>query len=115
MLFSFSVLQAHRQSTPDHSQTPVTTTTPDVVFYILKSVITTRLLTTGSLSGVKQTFQHLRDVIDRDYIGIIKRKLDDVYKNQGPTPSNIRPDRAERENRNLFIVSSCFTPGPWIQ
>lgn len=109
--FSLSAPQAHRQSTPDHSQTPVITTTPDVVFYILKSVITTRLLTTGSLSGLNTTLRQLRDVIDRDYIGVIKRKLDDVYRNQGPTPSNVRTDRVERENRSSFIVS-CFPFSP---
>lgn len=85
-------------------QTPITTTTPDDVFYILKSVFT-RLLATGSLSAVAKTLQQLRDIIDRDYAGVIKRKSDDVYKNHN-TPSNARPDRAERENRVTFIVST---------
>ena len=75
------------------------------MFYILKS-IATRLLTTGSLGGVERTLHQLRDIIDRDYIGILKRKLDDVYKPSGPPPSNIRPDRVERDNRATFIVSS---------
>jgi hypothetical protein len=87
-------------------QTPITTTTPDDVFYILKAV-TTRLLTTGSVSAVEKTLQQLRDIIDRDYAGVIKRKSDDVYKNYS-TPSNVRPDRVERENRVTFIVSSVF-------
>lgn len=99
-------MQAHRLSTPDMLQTPITTTTPDDVFYILKAV-TTRLLTTGSLSAVEKTLQQLRDIIDRDYAGVIKRKSDDVYKNYS-TPSNVRPDRVERENRVTFIVSSVY-------
>lgn len=49
--------------------------------------------------------QQLREVIDRDYASVIKRKMDEVYKNSGPTPSNVRPDRIERENRVSFIVS----------
>jgi hypothetical protein len=97
-------LQAHRLSSPDTLQTPITTTTPDDVFYILKSV-TSRLLTTGSRNAVERTLQQLREVIDRDYASVIKRKMDEVYKNSGPTPSNVRPDRIERENRVSFIVS----------
>ena len=99
-------MQAHRLSTPDTLQVPITTTTPDDAFYILKSV-TTRLLTTGSLSAVEKTLQQLREVIDRDYAGVIKRKSDDVYKNY-TAPSNVRPDRVERENRLTFIVSYRF-------
>ncbi|KAF8197372.1 COG4 transport protein-domain-containing protein [Pholiota molesta] len=47
--------------------------------------------------------KQLRDIIDRDYAGVIKRKSDDVYKNYS-TPSNVRPDRVERENRVTFII-----------
>lgn len=112
-------LQAHRLSSPDTLQTPITTTTPDDVFYILKSV-TSRLLTTGSRSAVERTLQQLREVIDRDYASVIKRKMDEVYKNSGPTPSNVRPDRIERENRISFIVSmkdliSGFLPNSYCE
>lgn len=85
-------------------QFPITTTTPDDVFYILKSVIT-RLLSTGCSYGLQRTMQQLREIVDRDYIGVIKGKLDEVYKNAGTVASNTRPDRAERENRITFIVS----------
>ncbi|KIM48961.1 hypothetical protein M413DRAFT_59758 [Hebeloma cylindrosporum] len=95
--------KAHRLSTPDFLQPHITTTTPDDVFYILKSIVT-RLLTTGSLGGAERTLHHLRDVIDRDYIGVLKRKLDDVYKPSGPPPSNVRPERVERDNRATFIT-----------
>ncbi|KAF8964638.1 COG4 transport protein-domain-containing protein [Flammula alnicola] len=44
------------------------------------------------------------EYVDRDYAGVIKRKMDDVYKNSGPTPSNVRPDRVDRENRVTFII-----------
>src|SRR4051812_40106909 len=89
-------------------QSPATTTTPDDVFYILKSVVT-RLLAMGSLSGVDKMLLQLREIFDRDYIGIIKRKMEDVYKNAGPVTSNARPDKIERENRLAFIV------GPSLQ
>ncbi|KAJ7632374.1 COG4 transport protein-domain-containing protein [Roridomyces roridus] len=71
--------KAHRLSSPDTSQTPVTTTTPDDVFYILKIVLS-RLLSTGSLKTLEKTLEQLREVMDRDYVAVIKRKLDDVYR-----------------------------------
>ena len=94
-------------STPDLLQTPITTTVPDDVFYILK-LVTSRLLTTGSSLGVGQTLAHLRDIFERDYIGVIKRKMDDVYRNSGPTSFSARPDKVEKENRVAFIVSACL-------
>jgi hypothetical protein len=96
--------QAHRLSSTDLSQSPITTTTPDDVFYILKSV-TSRVLTTGSLTSVERTLEKLRDIIDQDYIGVIKKRLDEIYRNPGSSNSNVRPDRVERENRITFIVS----------
>lgn len=90
-------------SSPDISQTPIITTAPDDVFYILKSVIS-RTLSTGSVTVVQQMLEHLREVVEKDYIGIIKKKLDDVYRT---SPSNMRVDKVERENRMSFIVSIC--------
>lgn len=52
--------------------------------------------------------QQLREVVNSDYIGVIKGRLDEVYKNTGAVTSNTRPDRAERENRVTFIVSPCL-------
>lgn len=95
--------KAHRLSSTDLSQSPITTTTPDDVFYILKSV-TSRLLTTGSLTSVERTLEQLRDTIDQDYIGVIKKRLDEIYRNPGSGNSNVRPDRVERENRIAFIT-----------
>lgn len=87
----------------DMTSSPLCTTTPDDVFYILKSILT-RVLTTGSFFNVEQTLAQLRDILDRDYIGTIKRKLDEVYKNPNQT-SGVRPERVERENRMTFIVN----------
>ncbi|KAJ7046514.1 COG4 transport protein-domain-containing protein [Mycena alexandri] len=95
--------KAHRLSSPDTSQTPVITTTPDDVFYILKAVLF-RLLSTGSVKTVEQMFEQLRDIMDRDYIAVIKKKLDDVYRTAGPTGPNSRGEKAERENRAAFII-----------
>jgi len=92
-------------SSPDVSQIPVITTTPDDVFYILKSVIS-RMVSTSSVLVMGQTLEQLREVVDKDYIGIIKKKLDDVYRNQTTPGSNTRADKIERENRMSFTVCS---------
>lgn len=87
-------------SSPDVSQTPIITTAPDDVFYILKSVIS-RTLSTGSVLLARRMLEQLREVVEKDYIGIIKKKLDDVYRTSNP---NTRADKIERENRMSFIV-----------
>lgn len=42
--------------------------------------------------------------MDRDYISVMKKKLDDVYRTPAPTGSNVRGDKFERENRSALIV-----------
>ncbi|KXN87736.1 Conserved oligomeric Golgi complex subunit 4 [Leucoagaricus sp. SymC.cos] len=95
--------KAHRMSSPDVSQTPVITTTPDDVFYIFK-LVTSRMLSTASVFVVQRTLEQLREVVEKDYIGIIKKKLDDVYRNAVTPGSNVRADKIERENRISFII-----------
>ena len=83
-------------STPDTLSSPATTTTPDDVFYILKVVIG-RLLSTGAPQVVERTAAQLRDAVERDYAGVLKRKMDEVYRNAGAG--------RERETSVTFIVS----------
>ncbi|TFK26371.1 COG4-domain-containing protein [Coprinopsis marcescibilis] len=93
--------KAHRLSTPDSTASPVTTTAPDDAFYILKNVAS-RLLTTGSVACVRQSIAQYKDILERDYIGVYRKRLDDVYKSPGPVGG--RPDKIERENRVTFIT-----------
>ncbi|KAJ8590363.1 COG4-domain-containing protein [Rhizopogon salebrosus TDB-379] len=95
--------KAHRLSTPDLSQSPITTTTPDDVFYILKTVYS-RLLSTGSLKHIERMTDLLKDVMDHDYAGAIKRKLDDVYRSAGNTSGGGRGEKSERECRSSFLI-----------
>jgi hypothetical protein len=78
---------------------PTTTTTPDDAFYIFK-VVLTRLLSTGAPRVVERTAAALRSVIENDYAGTIRRKMDDVYRNAGVG----RGEKVERESRAAFIV-----------
>jgi diphthamide synthase subunit DPH2 len=66
------------------------------------------MLSTGSVLVVQQTLEQLREVIEKDYIGIIRKKLDDVYRNAVVSGSHARADKMERENRMLFIVSGIY-------
>ena len=66
-----------------------------------------RLISTGCSYGFQRTIQQLKEIVVSDYIAVIKGRLDEVYKNAGAVTSNVRPDRAERENRVTFIVSPC--------
>lgn len=76
------------------------------MFYIIK-VILARMLSTGSVSAVEQASEGLRDIMDRDHAGVIKRKLDDVYRTAS-TASGSRGEKAERESRTAFIVCIRF-------
>lgn len=95
------VEKAHRLSSRDLSQGPTSTTTPDDVFYVLK-VVLSRLLSTGSLATVEKATNQLRDVMEQDYAGGIKKKLDDVYRPSAS--SGNRGERVEAENRISFII-----------
>ncbi|KAI0713376.1 COG4-domain-containing protein [Earliella scabrosa] len=92
--------KAHRLSTYDLSQIPVSTT-PDDAFYILKTVLS-RMLSTASVRTVERTSDRLRDVMDKDYARVIKHKLDNVYR--GAVGPGARAEKVERENRQSFII-----------
>ena len=90
------------------SQAGITTTTPDDLFYILRIVLS-RLLSTGSLKGLRDTLGLLRKAIEEDFINVIKKRLEDVYR----TPSGMGPggrgEKGDREGRSMFIVSHGAT------
>ncbi|KAL0578446.1 Golgi transport complex subunit 4 [Marasmius crinis-equi] len=93
--------KAHRMASPDSTQSVVTTTTPDDVFYVLKIVLA-RLYSTGSLATVQKMMERLRDVIEEDYINVLKRKMQDVYRNAPVGQSSNQ--KSDRENRHAYII-----------
>ncbi|KAI0792934.1 COG4 transport protein-domain-containing protein [Abortiporus biennis] len=97
--------KAHRLSSTDPSQVPLTTTTPDDVFYILKIVLS-RLLTSGSVKIVGKISETLGQVMEKDYAGVIKRKLDDVFRigGSGGGGGGIGMGQREKEGRTAFII-----------
>ncbi|KAH9048069.1 COG4-domain-containing protein, partial [Lactarius hengduanensis] len=92
--------KAHRLSTPDATSSPTMTTTPDDAFYIFK-VVLSRLLSTGAARVVERTSGALRSVIENDYAGTIRRKMDDVYRNAGVG----RGEKIERESRCCILLN----------
>ncbi|KAI0086670.1 COG4-domain-containing protein [Irpex rosettiformis] len=94
-----SIDKAHTLSKPDLTQFPIITTTPDDAFYILK-IVMNRLLSSGNPRIVEKTSELLREVMDRDYAGVLKKKLDDVYRTGGPGSTG----RGEKESRQSFII-----------
>ncbi|CCM06080.1 uncharacterized protein FIBRA_08327 [Fibroporia radiculosa] len=94
--------KAHRLSNSDMFQSPAMTTTPDDVFYMLK-VVLSRLLSCGSMAAVKTTAEQLREVLDKEYTSVIRRKMDDVYRTAG-VGGGSRGEKVERENRQAFII-----------
>ncbi|KAF9792460.1 COG4-domain-containing protein [Thelephora terrestris] len=96
--------KAHRLSSADLSQPQMITTTPDDTFYFLK-VVLTRMLSTGSTMAVEKTSEFLQSIMDKDYAGVIKKKLDDVYRTGGVSGTGgVRGEKVERELRQSFII-----------
>ncbi|KDQ12274.1 hypothetical protein BOTBODRAFT_176521 [Botryobasidium botryosum FD-172 SS1] len=95
--------KAHRLSVPDASAQPAPqTTTPDDVFYILKLVLA-RLVSAGSLGALEKTCAATREIMERDYAGVIARKMEDVYAGKSQM-SGPRAEKVERENRAAFTI-----------
>jgi len=94
--------QAHQLSKVDSGVTPPTTTTPDDVFFILQNVLT-RLISTASFETVKMAVEPIRNVMEKDYAAIVRRKLDDVYRGSAHGGGQ----RNEKNERESFIVRTA--------
>ncbi|KZV88864.1 COG4-domain-containing protein [Exidia glandulosa HHB12029] len=92
--------KAHRLAQPNASGGPTTTTLPDDVFYVLKLALV-RLLTTGSLDTATRVTSTLREILQRDFVSVLKRKMDDLYR---PGVAGARSEKGERDARTAFIV-----------
>ena len=67
------------------------------------------MLNTGSKPTVENLIPQIREVMDQDYIVVIKRKLDDVYRLPVNSASASKAEKVERDNRLLFVVSYFIT------
>ena len=58
------------------------------------------------MKNVTTTLESLREVIDVDFTGFLKRKLEDVYRVAGTMSSASRGDKGDRESRIACMVSN---------
>ena len=90
---------------PETSSKPHLSAILDDTFYLLKLVIN-RVLSCGSLSTLNSMRREISTVVENDYAGVIKRKMEGVYAAQsgaGPEKGFER-DRREKEQRQAFVV-----------
>jgi hypothetical protein len=94
-------IQAHCLDSPDLSTEPVVSSLVDDTFYLIKLVLN-RILSCGSLATLRSMRQKLGEVIERDFNGIIQRKMEGVYAGQAVSE---REKEKARDQRSAFIAS----------
>ncbi|KAF8317381.1 COG4-domain-containing protein [Clavulina sp. PMI_390] len=99
------IFKSHRLSTLDTASQPPQHTAPDDVFYILKAVLS-RACSVGEVECLTKMCALSKDAIERDYAGVIKAKLEDVYSSRtgAPPARSLAGEKAERENRTTFMI-----------
>lgn len=94
-------LKAHRLDSPETTNRPHISSILDDTFYLLKLVIS-RVLSCGSITTLRSMRTRIFDVMENDYNGMIRRKMEGVYSQQ----TTQEKDRGkERDMRSAFVVS----------
>jgi hypothetical protein len=110
--------QAHKMDTPDLSVEPHISSTVDDTFYLLKLVLN-RLVSTGNLSILTSMRERISTIVERDYLGVLQKKMDAVYSGSGVVSGfgsslagltnqgrEVERERRERDLRTSFAVRS---------
>lgn len=92
--------QAHCLDSPDPSSQPVISSMVDDTFYLIKLILN-RILSCGSTSTLGSMRLKLAEVIERDVIGIVKRKMESVYSGQAASD---REKHKARDQKTAFVV-----------
>ncbi|CAE6470188.1 hypothetical protein ACGC1H_004173 [Rhizoctonia solani] len=74
--------RAHVNSAPANpgsTGTAQTSTTPDDAFFILHLTLS-RALSSGSVMCVKKTVKNVRDVVKRDLVDVVRRRMEDCWR-----------------------------------
>ncbi|KAI5454395.1 Golgi transport complex subunit 4, variant 2 [Naganishia albida] len=112
-----SIEKAHKMDTPDLSAQPHISSTVDDTFYLLKLVLN-RLVSTGNLSILTSMRERISTIIERDYLGVLQKKMDAVYSGSGVVSGfgagalagltnqgrELERERRERDLRTSFAV-----------
>ncbi|WVR05978.1 hypothetical protein IAU60_003006 [Kwoniella sp. DSM 27419] len=71
----------------------------------IEKLVIHRLLSCGSLATLRSVRQKIAEVIERDYTGVIQKKMDAVYAGQpAGAQGGAEKDRRERDQRAAFII-----------
>jgi len=77
----------------------------DDTFYLLKQVLN-RVVSCGSLKTLISMREKLVDVVENDYLGVIKRKMESVYSlPAGNQDRGVEKEKRDKDQRQAFTVS----------
>ncbi len=97
--------QAHKLDIPDFSTRPYISSVVDDTFYLLKLVLN-RLLSAGAISTLNSMRQILTRIIERDYVGVLQKKMEAVYLGGSTGISLVKKQDAEKEKREKELGMS---------
>lgn len=101
----YLILQAHKLDIPDLSVRPYISSAVDDTFYLLKLVLN-RLLSAGAISTLSSMRQSLTRIIERDYIGVLQKKMEAVYLGGSTGISLVKKQDVEKEKREKELGMS---------
>lgn len=93
---------ANPQPTSGPNATAQTSTTPDDAFFILHLTLS-RALSSGSVNCVCRTVKNIRDVVERDLVGVVRRRMEDCWRT-----GNVSTGKAKAAGEDrvaVFVVS----------
>ena len=98
-----SIERAHTLDEPDLSNKPYLSSSLDDTFFILKKVLL-RLVTCANIQTHVKACAQTRDVMDRDFGEILRKRMDAVWASLTGIAANTRAKEEDRARTN-FIVS----------
>ncbi|KAF8733396.1 COG4Hypothetical protein, partial [Rhizoctonia solani] len=101
--------RAHVNSAPANPGsmgTAQTSTTPDDAFFILHLTLS-RSLSSGSVVCVKKTVKNVREVVERDLVGIVRRRMEDCWRTPVAGKKGAGEDRVAIFVTYLNDLSMC--------
>lgn len=98
-----SIEKAHRLDSPETVSQPHLSSILDDTFYLLKLVVN-RVLSIGSISTLTSMRYRIVEVLERDYLNVVRKKMEGVYASTGGQDRTER-ERREKDQRSAFIVS----------
>lgn len=94
---------ANPQPTSGPNATAQTSTTPDDAFFILHLTLS-RAISSGSVACVRRTAKAVRDVVERDLVGVVRRRMEDCWRTGG---APVGKGKGAGEDRvAIFVVGS---------